>query len=542
MGAQFGAPMHNCLRSIYRLLAAVTCLTLIGISGNAAAIVVSHQNPSYPLESIQNQDHINCEDRSVPCRLFGVGRVTTVLDNSPPGGVARCSGTPIGPRTILSAAHCFDGSDSGGAVDAAALDNTYFEIPGVLGRIYGTPINHPSYSGRVVDGNDIALIILIHPLPSWLPIFRLTSFESVPVGAVVTHVGYGRTGTGRTGSVPSTPTFGRVNIAMNSIDSVSADGFRMTTDFDGDGINRIGEGPLRIFEPRGSQRYFEGTTASGDSGGPVFYNAAIDREFRPYPPGVTVKLVPDEYELIGVSSYGTDVNRNNRWSDYGDTSTYVFAGSHRQWILSVSPDVGFATSVFNHAVEQNSTAPDGVVSNDLPVVPVPPVKELPDADGDLIADDVDNCPFVPNYEQEDSNGDGIGDACEGDTPVPPVSVNLTISPTQISAGGQATLNWTSENADGCVASGGWAGPRQTSGAELTAPASPGTHAFILMCFSNQGNQTSDVVSVEVMATPDSGNGRGGGGALSIELLLLMAGIGLGRHSRAGPLRGRRNLC
>ncbi len=393
-----------------RLILALAIAGSAGAFGPAHAIVTTDTNPAFPIGSIWNADNYFCQSTLVPCRVFGVGQTSTRLDGV--SGTWSCTATPIGPRTILSAAHCFDGNDAGGAVDNAALAQTFFLIPGVLGPIQGTPVNYPGYSGAVVESRDIAVVILNQPLPAWVPIFRLSSFNAVPRGAVVTHVGYGVTGTGLTGvTMSSSPSpFGTVNIVLNTLDSVSSDGVRFTIDFDGASINRIGGGPVQETGPKiGQTTYYEGNPAFGDSGGPVLFNSAVDLQHRPLP--VIPKLLPDEYEVIGVTSTASDVGRNGKWSDYGDTATFIFVGTYIEWIRSVSPEVGVSSSLLNHDLAPNSTDPGGVSTNDIPRIDIP---TMPDADMDLIDDGVDNCVYVPNYEQENADADRNGDACDAD--------------------------------------------------------------------------------------------------------------------------------
>ncbi|MEZ5564859.1 MAG: hypothetical protein R3F24_04785 [Gammaproteobacteria bacterium] len=54
-------------------------------------------------------------------------------------------------------------------------------------------------------------------------------------------------------------------------------------------------------------------------------------------------------------------------------------------------------------------------------------------------------------------------------PPPPPAVTLSVSPQMIDSGQAATLSWSSSNATGCVASGGWSGNRNTVGTETTGP-------------------------------------------------------------------------
>ena len=63
---------------------------------------------------------------------------------------------------------------------------------------------------------------------------------------------------------------------------------------------------------------------------------------------------------------------------------------------------------------------------------------------------------------------------------------LTATPSAISLGRSATLNWSVKGAGSCVASGDWAGPRQAGGAESVTPDTAGLHLYVLACTGSGG--------------------------------------------------------
>ncbi len=85
------------------------------------------------------------------------------------------------------------------------------------------------------------------------------------------------------------------------------------------------------------------------------------------------------------------------------------------------------------------------------------------------------------------------------TVVPPgTAVTLTANPAAVAAGSSSTLSWSSTNATSCVASGGWSGPKATSGTEASAPVAA-TTSFTLTCTGPSGS-VSQTATVTV-ATP-----------------------------------------
>lgn len=80
----------------------------------------------------------------------------------------------------------------------------------------------------------------------------------------------------------------------------------------------------------------------------------------------------------------------------------------------------------------------------------------------------------------------------GSPPADPApTLTLSASPTVVPAGGDVTLSWQSEHADGCDASGGWNGSRSTSGSASVGPIDADT-VFRLSCSGAGGGVTREV--------------------------------------------------
>jgi hypothetical protein len=76
-------------------------------------------------------------------------------------------------------------------------------------------------------------------------------------------------------------------------------------------------------------------------------------------------------------------------------------------------------------------------------------------------------------------------------------VSLNGSPTSLASGGSTTLSWTSTNATGCVASGGWSGAKALSGSEVI-PSITASTTYAIEC-SGTGGTARGSVSVTVSA-------------------------------------------
>ncbi len=101
-------------------------------------------------------------------------------------------------------------------------------------------------------------------------------------------------------------------------------------------------------------------------------------------------------------------------------------------------------------------------------------------------------------------GGGGGDG----TPTPPATpeptVSISVAPTSITAGGSATLTWSSTNATACTASGAWTGAQQTSGTSSTGTvATAGTDTYTLSC-NGAGGSGSGSATLTVTAAVAAG--------------------------------------
>ena len=80
------------------------------------------------------------------------------------------------------------------------------------------------------------------------------------------------------------------------------------------------------------------------------------------------------------------------------------------------------------------------------------------------------------------------------------TVNLSASPTSVAAGATTTLTWSSTNATGCVASGGWSGSLAASGSKSSGALSS-TTTFSLTCAGPGGNSDPVSTTVTVITVP-----------------------------------------
>ena len=237
--------------------------------------------------TLQPRIVINDDDGAAAARALGapfdsVVELRVYSDDSFTGQFNLCSGSLIAATTILTAQHCLLGT-AASQVQVRFTDgdgNLQFQ------RTVSTIQVMPGYQ-ELTDGTDVATLTLADPVENRTP-FLLTS-EDV-LGETVRMVGYGRNGLGSTG------------------DEGTRDGARWAADnvIDQSILGAPYSGPNRLFSSKflepGDPDFipFEGTTAPGDSGGPLLVQRSGD------------------WTIAGVLSGGTSLT-----SQYGDRSVWT---------------------------------------------------------------------------------------------------------------------------------------------------------------------------------------------------------------------------
>src|SRR5271169_1760473 len=91
-----------------------------------------------------------------------------------------------------------------------------------------------------------------------------------------------------------------------------------------------------------------------------------------------------------------------------------------------------------------------------------------------------------SYSLACSGSGGTATADATVTVPPPPTVSITASPASVISGQSPTLTWSATNATSCTASGGWSGPKSTSGTTSTGTLSANT-SYILTCAGTGGS-------------------------------------------------------
>jgi hypothetical protein len=231
--------------------------------------------------SLANQFNFTLGDGT---NLNGVGNFI-IPDPTNDAYIFSCTTARIGPRTILTAAHCVTDDQTGALFNTSGQSFARFLGPGSTNstrHFYYTPdalqvVVNPFWAGfnnpSTYLANDFAVVNFASDLPAWITTYGL--FTGFPIGKSVNEVGFGTYG-GGTG--PTDFDFGR-RWGTNTIDYIPTDEtfsdyLDIYTDFDDT------QGNFDTFCWLGiacNSRYLatEAGTAEGDSGGPLFINGLI---------------------------------------------------------------------------------------------------------------------------------------------------------------------------------------------------------------------------------------------------------------------------
>jgi hypothetical protein len=185
----------------------------------------------------------NRVDPNTPDSPF-TGVVSIAIQRPTADGIGTfiCTGSAIGRRSIVTAAHCVDTDDGTGAavdlhdpdVEVLAVfnnDGSFAEDPAGSIRSVTRIDVHPDYDGfnTCPDGSlgcpndDIAVLTLDEPIPDGVEIYGFAPSElALDGGTLLTMVGYGTSGTGYLG-FDTPPAFDVKRVGFNIADLVQCD-------------------------------------------------------------------------------------------------------------------------------------------------------------------------------------------------------------------------------------------------------------------------------------------------------------------------------
>ncbi|GAA0373610.1 hypothetical protein GCM10009092_42190 [Bowmanella denitrificans] len=269
----------------------VAAMGLVCLSSTAMAGVIRHDVSDDIYKAIGSNPAFNS--------------VGAILFDTPDGGYI-CSGTAISSNWILTAAHCVD--------EATSMTFYQYNGSGMGHTAYQASrwFAHESWTGDLLAGWDIGLMYVKDALT--VPFAKLYEGASEFL-SIATHVGYGATGTGETGStLPSGERRGGQNIIDDQFSTEGNGDHILFSDFD--------HPTNPLFNALDFDGYtfddlaidYEYSIAGGDSGGGLF----IEEN--------------GEFFLAGVHSLGFDWDGNGAYAGYGDVYGSTRVSTFVDWI------------------------------------------------------------------------------------------------------------------------------------------------------------------------------------------------------------------
>ena len=293
-----------------RVLSFLSFLFLASISLTDACAIVGGTPDGIPPDSPASRVDAN----STTSPFAGVGSLTVFRSGSNEIQ-GHFTASAIDPWHVITAAHVV----SGKAPEEVRFNLNYGADLSHQIRAQSIVV-HPDFAGFVASKtsglvhDDIAIVRLAEILPFGVPFYRVRP-TPVPIGAIVTFVGYGAGGDGVRGAyVSGTPSVKR--LARNAMDRMFPDNGGkphyevFLYDFDGPDrrSNRMGGATLG--------NAVEGLVASGDSGSPVLV------------PGTA-----GAWQLVGISTFVS--SKSSAPERFGSIGGGVLLYSYAAWIESV---------------------------------------------------------------------------------------------------------------------------------------------------------------------------------------------------------------